>query len=93
MPFRDGMAHYEVAVGDKSDVHLRVFSTFTEALTPLPAEIGQMDHQLVQYFDSHTLPSKYPTETQVRVGQAHDHVCLCWGGHAGDSLAWTIQER
>lgn len=78
------MAHYEVAVGEKSDVHLRVFSTFTEALTPLPAEIGQMDHQLVQYFDSHTLPSKYPTETQVRVGRRA--VCfVCVSGGAGVS--------
>ncbi len=61
---RDGMANYDVAVAG-SDVHLRVFSTFTEALTPVPAEIGQLENQLVQFFDSHTVPSKYPTDTQV----------------------------
>lgn len=61
------MANFEVAVKGGSDIHIRVFSTFTDALTPMPAEIGQMDNQLVQFFDSHTVPSKYPTDTQVRM--------------------------
>lgn len=65
-PTRDGMANYEVAVkGGSSDIHIRVFSTFTDALTPVPTEIGQLDNQLVQFLDSHTVPSKYPTDTQV----------------------------
>lgn len=60
------MANYEVAVkSGSSDIHIRVFSTFTDALTPVPAEIGQLDNQLVQFFDSHTVPSKYPTNKQV----------------------------
>lgn len=82
------MANYEVAVkGGSSDIHIRVFSTFTDALTPVPAEIGQLDNQLVQFFDSHTVPSKYPTETQVGSG------CLGLGSQSDVSIRFVSHDH
>lgn len=67
MPYADdGLVHYEVTIpGGTSEANLQVFATFADALTPMPAEITQGENQLVQYFDSHTVPSKYPTLSQT----------------------------
>jgi len=71
----DGLAHYEVQVpGGMTEATIQVFATFAGALTPLPAEIAQGENQLVQYFDSHTVPSRYPTATQTstfKLGVSH----------------------
>lgn len=71
----DGLAHYDVQVpGGMVEATFQVFATFAGALKPLPAEIAQSENQLVQYFDSHTVPSLYPTTTQTStftVGISH----------------------
>lgn len=75
--YSDGLVNYEVKLpSSASEVNLGVFTTFTDALTPVPAEILQKDVQLVQYFDSHTVPSKYPTQTQASNEEICIHVAL-----------------
>lgn len=62
----DGLAHFEAEVPQgMTEAKLTVFGTLAGALVPVPAEIELTENQLVQYLDSHSLPSLYPTARQT----------------------------
>ena len=52
---------------NKSKINIKVSAVFTEALVPYPAEITQLEKQLVQFTDSHYITTPYHTESQKTV--------------------------